>query len=187
MCLALERVNWQLHWYLHLLEGVRPFRVNILMFKQSKNLKSLDIAWLPLELKEVLWIFKWCTYCYEDGSKWTKTKWRRYGFGSSVWFDTISVQFDAINVQFGMVNVSSLRSLRVWLAFFLSSKRIVKLKLVHPYLFRSIKIDLTWEKHGVSSKGRIMHFFQIFCSLTMFIYFLHCCCSMLFSKFKRVF
>ncbi len=42
--------------------------------KFSKSLKSLDIARLLMEFKEILCTFTWHTNCYEDCSKRTKNE-----------------------------------------------------------------------------------------------------------------
>ncbi len=74
---------------------------------------------LPVDLKEALWTFSWCTYDHEDCSKWTK-KWKRYG----VW------------------KFLKLKILGLSLVAFGAQRMIVKFKLTHLFLsFRSLKMD----------------------------------------------
>jgi hypothetical protein len=52
-------------------------RVDRLMFEQLRyeiveNLKSLDIAWLSLEFKKVLWTSTWYTHHHEEDEEMDK-------------------------------------------------------------------------------------------------------------------
>ncbi len=49
-----------------------------LRYEIVENLKPLDIAWLSLDFKKVLWTSTWYTHHNEEDEEMDK-KWRRYG------------------------------------------------------------------------------------------------------------
>ncbi len=118
------------------------------MFKHLiflKELKSLDVSQLFQKFKELLWTSNSHTHCHEDRSKWTNLrKILDLKIQFSIWNNRCSIWQDNCLEQqmFHLVdNFLELRIPRCSSISFEFLKEIVKLKLLHPYFFKSLKIN----------------------------------------------
>lgn len=122
------------HCLFHITSKLECRQVNVWTFKLLKKFKSLDIALLPLELKEVLLV-------HPSLWRWLKMdkNWRKYGVWKwcSIWNNKCSI-WQGEHLGFKILNHRSIASR--------NERGIVKLKLEHPYHFRSLKMD---KKYGI--------------------------------------
>jgi hypothetical protein len=148
----------------HITSKLECRQVNVWTFKLLKKFKSLDIAFLPLELKEVLLV-------HPSLWRWLKMdkNWGKYGVWKwcSIWNNKCSI-WQGEHLGLKILNHRSIASR--------NERGIVKLKLEHPYHFRSLKMikNMAFKICGVGRLNVI--FFKPFV-VYMFIFFvllLHC-------------